>query len=220
MAEDDRAPASAGTEPAARVAADDMAAAVAEATEALRRTNQALKEEKQAIRAKLDAYGDVPPALVRTLFSELTEADRAILSERGLDGLIADRTKMLTERLNALLIETEVRAALLADPDFHAAAIEDALPRARAAFRIDAEGAVVPVAEDGPADIAAWVETMRAAAPHWWRQPAGAGLSAAGTGESVERYTLKDWRLALSAAAPAERQRLLQARTAGRIAVA
>lgn len=131
----------------------------------LKHTNASLKEEKRALAERLKG---------------------ADLRVAELEGQLGARD----EQLSRLVVDGEIRQAA-AKAGLIASAVEDALYRGRQVFVLDAEGEAIardaegkPVlGKDGkmPLTPAAWLESMREAAPHWWPPSAGAGAPGAGS---------------------------------------
>lgn len=100
-----------------------------------------------------------------------------------------DRERERGARLSQRVLEDQLRAAA-ATAGIHERAVEDAMHRGRAMFRLDDEGAAVRVDEDGNPVLsedgksamrpAEWLASMKEAAPHWF--PVTASGSGGGSG--------------------------------------
>ncbi len=124
--------------------------------------------------------------------------ERARAAERRAAEL-ETRVEARDRQLAGLVVDGEIRRAA-AESGLVAAAIDDALARGRQVFALDGEGrAVARDAEgavsqgsDGKAPLtpAAWLEGLRAAAPHWWPPSSGSGAPGAGSakGEAALSY--------------------------------
>ncbi len=178
--------------------------AVAEQTEGLAANKQAILDEKKAVEAEFktlkEAWGELDPAVVVPFMTKISE-DEALSSiiNDGVDAFIEKRTGLaneahetqmtaLTSRLGELVVEQHVRNAAETS-GMVKSAVPDAVARAATLFNVDAEGIVTPKADDGPADVATWLDGMKAGAPHWFPVAKGAPLRG-GQPDQISTFTI------------------------------
>lgn len=99
------------------------------------------------------------------------------------------RERERADRMSQRVLEEQIRAAA-ASAGIHRHAVDDAMNRGRAMFRLDDDGHAVQFGEDGqpvlgkdgktPMSPAEWLDDMKVTAPHWF--PANASGSGSGGG--------------------------------------
>lgn len=100
------------------------------------------------------------------------------------------RERGRADRMSQRVLDEQIRAAA-ATAGLHRHAVDDAMNRGRAMFRLDDDGQAVQLGEDGhpvlgkdgktPLGLAEWLDGMKVTAPHWF--PANASGSGGGSGE-------------------------------------
>ena len=211
-----------------------IAAAVADATSGLTGNRDEILSEKKALQAKLDemsnTWKDLDPAAVRNIMGRLeNDEETKLLAEGKMDEVISRRTERLQadhvkqmSNLEAKLAEAvsfgetqgstvkqlKVEGGLRQAAVEHGlipSAVEDALGRAMAVFKVGDNGKLIAeengstaYGKDGktPLTPAEWLESMKDKAPHWFPAPSGSGAGG-GNGKgsgSVHLITRSDAR--------------------------
>lgn len=113
------------------------------------------------------------------------------MDEKEIEQLRADHQREIErgDRLSQRVLDEQIRAAA-ASAGIHRHAVDDAMNRGRAMFRLDDDGHAVHIGEDGQPVIGKdgktavspteWLDSMKESAPHWF--PASASGSGAGGG--------------------------------------
>ena len=221
-----------------QAANEALAAATAKVTE-LETTGATTAKELKALK---DTWGDMDAKKVKALMDKLgADEELQLIADGKVDEVIERRTSAVTttmqskidaitgeldkastardeatEKLNRLIVSHAVRSGAT-EQKVVGTAIEDVLARAVSVFKVNEEGAVVPVdnsfGKDGktPLSPGEWVDGMREKAPHWFPQAQGAGARGGGGGggsdfHSITRTNARDmqkYRAAKEAAAKA-----------------
>ena len=214
-----------------------LAAAKAKVTE-LETTSAATASELKALR---DTWGDMDAKKVKALMDKLgADEELQLIADGKVEEVIERRTAAVTstmqsqidaatnardeaqagrddatEKLNRLIVSHAVRSGAT-EQKVVGSAIEDVLARAASVFKVNEEGAVVPVdnsfGKDGktPLSPGEWVDGMREKAPHWFPQAQGAGARGGGGGagsgfHTITRTNARDMQKYRSAKAAAEK---------------
>lgn len=142
---------------------------------ALEREKEARREAKAALDAERERFDGLDPEAARAALAGLSE------TEERLAQLDAEH-RVLAERHAGAVLDGAIHRAAH-DAGIRPGALADVLNRARTALRIE-DGA--PVA-DGGLGVAAWLESLRATAPHLFQPAAGGGAPGSAPGQPGPR---------------------------------
>lgn len=137
-----------------------------------------LGEEVESLRKELAKKSDVD---VEKLVGERVQTMKAELDAREEKSQATIVT--LTKKLESLLIDNAVRAAAI-EHGIAATAVDDAVLRAKAVFRVengevigyDGEKKLYDVSGTAPLPISTWVKGLEATAPHLFASSTGLGM--------------------------------------------
>lgn len=197
-----------------------IAAAVAAETKGLKDKNSELLGINKATKDQLKKFDGLDADKAREVLNNLeNDEDTKLWNEGKKDVVIAKYTERERIRLEAQ-VEAERQQRIAAEQvaqgykghvldnqirsvtnGLHPGAVEDALLHARQVFQLDAKGNAVKLAADGTPELdadgqpftpAKWIESQKAAKPHWFpMNTSGSGGSGAressGTGTTLKR---------------------------------
>lgn len=205
---------------------------------ALQKERDANKEAQRQMRETITKFKDIDPEKARQAEKELealkekmaTEGKTAEeLAKINLEKMQKDHEKKLKEKDDEVaksharltkyeqkVLDTHILSAA-AKAGVHQHAIDDALLRARAVFKLDPEGEAVQLDSDNnvvkgkdgktPFTPTEWLEEMKEKAPHWF--PAGSSGGGAGGGSGGAGSAKQITRAVFEAKSPADRKAFL-----------
>lgn len=174
--------------------------------DALKAKNAELLNEKKSTKEQLARFEGIDPDAVRGILKRFSDDEEAALIAKGeIDTVLNKRTERMKGEYDRQLTAAQQKAeeavgrmkayegrvlddsirAAAAKAGLHPQAIEDALFRGRAMFRLDANGNAVQLDDNGnpipgkdgktaytPSE---WLEDMKEKAPHWFPAIANGG---------------------------------------------
>jgi len=188
-------------------------AAVAESVKGLKAKNGELIDAEKKLKDQIKLFEGIDPVKTKEMLARLeNDAEAKLIADGKINEVIEARTEKLRKDLDRQVKEAQETAAAEAkraaafegrvlddalraaatSTGLHQHAIEDALYRGRAMFKLDQDGKAVQLGDDGqpvlgkdgksPFTPAEWLEGMKETAPHWF--PVGNNGSGGGAGGS------------------------------------
>lgn len=166
--------------------------------------------------AALIASGKVDEVINKRLSKREAEFNKQLAAAQG----TAEAATGTANKFKTRVLDNHVRAAA-AKAGIHAAAIDDALLRARSIFALNEEGDAVQLGSDGapvlgkdgktPFTPSEWLESMKDAAPHWFPSGNSGGGAAGDKGGKSGGTVMK--RTEFSRLSPAEQAKTVKTHT-------
>jgi len=186
-------------------------AAVADSVRGLKAKNDELIGAEKKLKEQMKQYDGIDPVKTKEMLARLeNDAEAKLIADGKINEVIEARTEKLRAELGRQVKEAQEVAAAEAKratayegrvlddalraaattAGLHPHAIEDALFRGRAMFKLNQDGQAVQLGDDGqpvlgkdgksPFSPSEWLDSMKEKAPHWF--PAGNAGSGGGAG--------------------------------------
>jgi hypothetical protein len=186
-------------------------AKVSDSVKGLKAKNEELIGAEKKLKDQMKQFEGIDPIKTKEMLARLeNDAEAKLIAEGKINEVIEARTEKLRAELGRQVKEAQEAAGLhekrakafegrvlddalraaATSAGLHQHAIEDALFRGRAMFKLDPDGKAVQLGDDGqpvlgkdgksPFTPSEWLESMKETAPHWF--PAGNNGSGGGAG--------------------------------------